>query len=1059
MFYNVIYINISCCDNQLLNVYLYFALIGILVFFFGRWCSSSYIQRMKILFLTILVGSVSFCRQIPERIPIKMDEMALFVAKGDSREVAYTNKQAGVFHTETNGIHRSGWQGWRVMSTEILENYSIGIDGKNLNPSYASAEAYPHQLVRKYTEGITETFTLLDSIDAFVVELDGLDGKELSINPYFTNSFDPNDYEIILAGDVLLIANKKHLIRTQNENYPVWIGITIVSRDKFNFVRSSDTINTSFSPVNCQWSIVNGQLSFLFAAGDTKLQTISLAKHVAQNYQVLIDKRKKRMENLLNYSYVRTNNKRFDKALYWAKISMDALIMNQRGKGIFAGLPWFDNYWGRDSFISLAGATLVTGNFKDAKEILKSFSAWQDTNPNSTNYGRIPNLVTTNSISYNTADGTPRFVIALNDYLNYSGDTSFAREMYPVIKRSIEGTIKYHMDSLGFLTHGDAETWMDAVGPDGAWSPRGNRANDIQMLWYDQLRTGVYFAFLFRDTINQVQLPDLGEKVIGNFRKYFFSKKDSLIFDHLNADGTPDMQFRPNQLLGFADYLCYGSESAKIFQTITSELVYPYGVASLSQNDPNFHPYHHYEPFYVQDAAYHNGIVWTWLAGKWIDAATRYRHADLAYEVTENMVNQILDQGAIGTLSELIDAAPRAGEDKPRLSGTYSQAWSLAEFIRNFYESYLGIDMFLGDKKINIKPSLPVSVSNIDFILNYDSSSVYFQIAQSEDDFMLFASSSESKSARILFVDWEKMDRSGAVTAFNLYQHGYLNLTMNQYGAKITDSGNVKYYGFRSHDSRFNISNDDVDYTSMDGLKLAKPFIDPVLKCLQTPSHRLFSNSEIKQSNPQAKILYDVSDPEGDDNGSGSYIYPQTINLKPGSLDITHFTVLSDEKNIYFKLQLRNLSNPGWHPEYGFQLTYAAIAIDKNVSNGETNVGMNSNFKFTDGFKFQNMIYGGGGLRVVNDSGNIVAEYLPIAGDEKNPLGNANAKLIEFSLPIDLIGVPDNLWRYAVLVGAQDDHGGAGIGEFRSVDQEAKEWTGGGKKNINDPNVYDLILP
>jgi predicted glycogen debranching enzyme len=996
-----------------------------------------------------------------ERTPITADELMIEVSQGSSREIAYTNKQAGVYYTETNGKHRSGWQGWRVMSTEIMENYFISIDGKKLNSSDASAEAYPQQLVRKYPGGITETFTLLDSIDAFVVELDGIDGKELSINPYFTNSFDPNDYEMVLEENVLLIANKKHLIRTQNENYPIWIGITISSA-MLKAEYHADSVGQSFSPASLKSEISNPKSEIIVVAGDTKLQIISLAKHVAQNYSLLIDKRKQRMEDLLNYSYVRTDNSRFDKALYWAKISMDALIMNQRGKGIFAGLPWFDNYWGRDSFISLAGATLVTGNFKDAKEILKSFAAWQDTNPNSTNYGRIPNLVTTNSISYNTADGTPLFVIALNEYLMYSGDTSFAREMYPVVKRSIEGTIKYHMDSLGFLTHGDAETWMDAVGPDGAWSPRGNRANDIQMLWHEQLCWGIISATEIGDTLIAKNWFQDMRNLWGNFIKYFVNTEDSILYDHLSKEGISSPQMRPNQIIASPYRFIPRLLMDNIFKRVTQELVYPHGIASLSQNDSNFHPFHHNEPFYVQDAAYHNGIVWTWLAGKWIDLATHYRRTDLAFTVTKNMVDQILERGAVGTLSELIDVAPRKGEQYPRLSGTFSQAWSLAEFIRNFYQSYLGTSVDPVSQEVTLNLSLPSEINKVDFVLNIESAPMEFRIIQSEEQIKIFSASAEKSLDRFINIHWTKKDEYSSYSSYGLKQKGYIELLINKNCIKILDSQRViipSHHSAQSHPSLvWSLSSMyHPDYSTFKDIELATPIVCADLKCLQPPSHRLLTNSEIKQSNQQAKILYDLSDPEGDDTGTGSYVYPQTVNLKPGSLDITHFTVSSDDKNIYFKLQFKNLSNPGWHPEYGFQLTYTAIAIDKNVSNGETNAGMNSNYEFTDGFKFQNIIYVGGGLRVANDSGKIVAEYLPVAGDEKNPLGNANAKLIEFSIPIDLIGAPDNSWRYAVLVGAQDDHGGAGIGEFRSVEAEAKEWIGGGKKNLNEPNVYDVI--
>jgi carbohydrate-binding DOMON domain-containing protein len=138
-------------------------------------------------------------------------------------------------------------------------------------------------------------------------------------------------------------------------------------------------------------------------------------------------------------------------------------------------------------------------------------------------------------------------------------------------------------------------------------------------------------------------------------------------------------------------------------------------------------------------------------------------------------------------------------------------------------------------------------------------------------------------------------------------------------------------------------------------------------------------------------------------------------------------------------------------------LTFAAIAIDNNGT-GSREVGMNSLFRFDSSFAYKTIVFVGGGLRVMNDSGAVLAEYLPASGDERNPLGSIHTKTVSFSLPLDLLGKPLPSWRYAVLVGCQDDHGGAGIGEFRSVEAEAKEWTGGGKRFPGDPNVYDVLI-
>jgi hypothetical protein len=235
--------------------------------------------------------------------------------------------------------------------------------------------------------------------------------------------------------------------------------------------------------------------------------------------------------------------------------------------------------------------------------------------------------------------------------------------------------------------------------------------------------------------------------------------------------------------------------------------------------------------------------------------------------------------------------------------------------------------------------------------------------------------------------------------------------------------------------------------------------IPPVAPVVRGPGHRLLTNGEIKQAaGADAVTLFDASDPAGDEK----YTYPTTSMLEPGSLDITRCTVSADRKNVSFLLRFSGLSNPGWHPEYGFQLTYVAIAVDRDgkPGSGQTGVGMNSRYTLDRRHACERIIYVGGGVQVADAEGGILAEYIPVPGDERNPLGDAEAKTIAFSIPVDLLGKPDASWRFTVLVGAQDDHGGAGIGDFRNVETgSAGEWTGGGKKRAGDPNVYDVILP
>lgn len=173
------------------------------------------------------------------------------------------------------------------------------------------------------------------------------------------------------------------------------------------------------------------------------------------------------------------------------------------------------------------------------------------------------------------------------------------------------------------------------------------------------------------------------------------------------------------------------------------------------------------------------------------------------------------------------------------------------------------------------------------------------------------------------------------------------------------------------------------------------------------------------------------------------------------------FSVSIDDSNAHFLLEFRSLSNPGWHPEYGFQLTFAAIAIDKDgkAGSGQNSIGRNARYTLPSGLGYESILFVGGGIRLEDAEGNVLAEYQPVPGDEKNPLGNVAEKSISFSVPIELLGQPQSSWKYTVLIGAQDDHGGAGIGDFRTVDARASEWSGGGKKKSIESNIYDFIKP
>lgn len=398
-------------------------------------------------------------------------------------------------------------------------------------------------------------------------------------------------------------------------------------------------------------------------------------------------------------------------------------------------------------FISMPGACLVTGQFDIAKQILKDFAKLQDTDPASETYGRIPNRANLEGILYNTTDGTPRFVIQALEVARYSGDTEFLSDIYPAIKISIDASIDNYTDAKGYLTHADADTWMDVKRNGIPGSPRGDRANDIQALWYDQLMAGTDIARIMNDEASASRWEALAQKLAENFENDYCSKEDNLIYDHLNADGSPDIQFRPNQLYCY-DLIEDEAFKQKVTRRIWEELVYPWGVASLAQWDKQFHPQHENWHYYHKDDAYHNGTIWLWNNGMAMQRMIEYGQKEAAWELFKNMNRQALHEGAIGSLSENADAHPREGQNWVKRSGTFLQAWSNAEHLRVWYQHFLGIRPDLLSGKIVIQPALPSEITTLETSVKIGNGTLHYSYSDGKVEAEL-----EGLDAELLIID------------------------------------------------------------------------------------------------------------------------------------------------------------------------------------------------------------------------------------------------------------------------------------------------------------------
>lgn len=608
-------------------------------------------------------------------------DLGVTVTRAENRAVSFTNKRSAYFYTQThrNDHPEHAWfRGLNLSGRRVFNDHRLVVGGAPLDPATSTATVFPDALVRHYPGGITETVRLFDGRDVVEIALTGARGA----------------VELRLSGDQLRAAGR-------HEGLDAYLSTSGPGTDAV------------------MDHVVAGRSGerFLIAVAPTRTAAAALWREAAAQGDRWQAGRAARLAGLVAGEHrLRSDDDRLTAALQWITLTTDQLGTRQRGAGIYAGLPWFNEYWGRDSFISLPGAVLVTGRFEEARDILTSFARFQDLDRASRFYGRLPNIVKPGSIDYHTTDGTPRWVIALREYVRYSGDRSVVRELYPNVAASIDGSLARWTDTAGYLVHADNETWMDARRePDKAsYSPRATRANDIQALWHEQLRAGAEFAAALGDTAAAVRWSRAADRVRVRFARDFVDASGARIADRLDDRGAPDFTLRPN-LLFTLDLVEDEAVAARATRRAWEALVYPWGVATLDQDHPFFHPYHISWEHYHKDEAYHNGVVWPWLNGIAMQRMIERGQTAPAWRLFQAMNALALRRGGVGGLPENLDAYPHPGETQPRLTGTFLQGWSNAEHLRVWYQHLLGVRPEMGRGEVLLAPRLPEELGAVEF--------------------------------------------------------------------------------------------------------------------------------------------------------------------------------------------------------------------------------------------------------------------------------------------------------------------------------------------------------
>ncbi|HKP13762.1 MAG TPA: amylo-alpha-1,6-glucosidase, partial [Blastocatellia bacterium] len=357
---------------------------------------------------------------------------------------------------------------------------------------------------------------------------------------------------------------------------------------------------------------------------------------------------------------------------------------------VIAGYHWFTD-WGRDTMISLEGLTLATNRTVQARYILRTFAHYiRD--------GLIPNMFPEGETAglYHTADATLWFFHAIDRYVAATSDRVTLANLLPklldIIEHHLRGTrFNIHVDPNDGLLAQGAEgyqlTWMDAKVDGWVVTPRRGKAVEINALWYNALR-------LLEGWLNDAGRGDdarrinaHAERARESFNKRFWYEQGGYLFDVIEGEAGDDAACRPNQI--FAISLTHAvldpSRWPAVIEVVRARLLTPMGLRSLAPGEKDYKARYDGD-LRSRDAAYHQGTVWAWLIGPFVDAWLKLHPEDKAgaRQFLEGLVPH-LSEACIGSVSEIFDAETPF---TPR--GCAAQAWSVAELLRCWLKTMSG---------------------------------------------------------------------------------------------------------------------------------------------------------------------------------------------------------------------------------------------------------------------------------------------------------------------------------------------------------------------------------
>jgi predicted glycogen debranching enzyme len=583
------------------------------------------------------------------------------------------------FHRFCNSGFRNKWTGFWADNLKLLEFFAVRVGDNWLSPDNCEKVRYDgSRAIHHYSDNgvqVKEIIFCPEGSASLVIEITSSKDAEIEIQLAANirrreENLTSRKYSMTQGRNSLVIDNGLGAFSADF----ISDNVRIIPGQEYKRHSPSGEAQSFFVPGKI---LMKGKSAvIILTAGKKKVV-------VENNYRNLFAQKWARYKNLTS-GKMRSDSKALERCFSWSLVALE-LLKKKVGsvQCLYAGLPWFQQFWGRDVFWSLP-AVIDSGNHVLAKEIIEYFSELSKK-------GKIPNFASLDETAYNSIDATPLWIISLEHYVRHSGDMAFLKKISGKLEECIEFLFSRDSNMDYYVDHDEKEneTWMDTLN-------RKTNAVEVQALYFGAMRSAIYLIGLLEKegdgrSVLIEKIVTRMDYVTNDFTKSFYA--DGFYFDRIDGE-KPDRTRTANALVPIICGL--DDHSNKILDNIESgAFTTRKGIRTRASSQPGFDP-----------DGYHTGSVWSLTTG-WAAAAEFLSgRTEKGWSYLKKLLEEI-DQDALGCVGECW-----TGEGK--LTGCGLQLWGSAFVIRVVDEFMLGIRPDAPNNRIYVSPQLPKGISHVE---------------------------------------------------------------------------------------------------------------------------------------------------------------------------------------------------------------------------------------------------------------------------------------------------------------------------------------------------------